>query len=215
MQKRRTEVTLETLSGLLLALPTEEAGSQSSQSAIAATHAVWKGKVAVGNAVTLANHAMQLLRWRFLGSLGLKVAVPVLVFLCRLVSISMAPAGLIPNEQDRQGMGCHRPAYHGSQAVCDGNTCQRPKLQRHRAEALNDIFPPSKRLMDELKPLIAPPDERQRAEAFFMAEFDAVLKLDHAEKTELSSYVHEHLAQGATFHDAYCTSRQKDADRNR
>jgi hypothetical protein len=33
----------------------------------------------VGNAVTLANYAMQLLRWRFLGSLGLRVGLPVLI----------------------------------------------------------------------------------------------------------------------------------------
>jgi hypothetical protein len=56
--------------------------------------------------------------------------------------------------------------------------------------------------MDELKLLILPPDERKRAEAYFMAEFEAVLKLSHVQKTQLSSYVHEHLAQGATFHDA-------------
>jgi hypothetical protein len=56
--------------------------------------------------------------------------------------------------------------------------------------------------MGELKLLFVPPDERKRAEAYFMAEFEAVLKLNRAQKTWLTSYVHEHLAQGATFHDA-------------
>jgi RNA polymerase sigma-70 factor, ECF subfamily len=203
MQKRRAKVTLETLSGLLIALPTQEAGNQALQSAIAATHAVWKGKVAVGNAVTLANYAMQLLRWRFLGSLGLRIAVPVLVVAIAAwslfnwhppVSYRLNKIGKAWGVIDRRIMD-HRRYVMGTPANA-------PNYNAIVQGQLNDIFGPSKRFMDELKPLIAPPDERKRAEAFFMAEFDAVLKLNHAQRTKLSSYVHEHLAQGATFHDA-------------
>ena len=203
MQKRRAKVTLETLSGLLIALPTQEAGNQTLQSAIAATHAVWKGKVAVGNAVTLANHAMQLLRWRFLGFLGLRIGVPVLVVSIAAwsvfqwhppVSYRLNKIGKAWGVIDRRIMD-HRRYVMGTPANA-------PNYNAIVQRQLDDIFPPSKRLMDELKLLIVPPDERKRAEAFFIAEFDAVLKLDHAEKTELSSYVREHLAQGATFHDA-------------
>jgi len=203
MQKRRAKVTLETLSSLLIALPTQEAGNQALQPAIAATHAVWKGKVAVGNAVTLANHAMQLLRWRFLGSLGLRIAVPVLVVAIAAwslfqwhppVSYRLNKIGKAWDVIDRRIMD-HRRYVMGTPANA-------PNYNAIVQGQLNDIFGPSKHLMDELKLLIVPPDERKRAEAYFMAEFDAVLKLNHAQKTQLTSYVHEHLAQGATFHDA-------------
>jgi RNA polymerase sigma factor (sigma-70 family) len=203
MQKRRAKITMETLSGLLIALPTQEAGHQALQSAIAATHAVWKGKVAVGNAVTLANHAMQLLRWRFLGSVGLKIAVPVLVVAMAAwsvfqwhppVSYRLNKIGKAWGVIDRRIMDHRR--------YVQGTPQNAPNYNAIVQSQLNDIFSPSKRLMDTLKPLIVPPAERERAEAFFMAEFDAVLKLNHSEKTQLSSYVHEHLAQGATFHDA-------------
>ena len=203
MQKRRAKVTLETLSSLLIALPTQDAGNQTLQPAIAATHAVWKGKVAVGNSVTLANHAMQLLRWRFLGSLGLRVAVPLLVLAIAAwslfqwrppVSYRLNTIGRAWGVIDRRIMD-HRRYVMGTAAnAANYNATVQGQLK--------DIFGDSKRLMAELKLLIVPPDERMRAEAFFMAEFDSVLKLDRAQKTWLSSYVHEHLAQGATFHDA-------------
>jgi RNA polymerase sigma-70 factor (ECF subfamily) len=202
MQKRRAKVTLETLSGLLLALPTQEAGNQALQSAIAATHAVWKGKVAVGNAVTLANHAMQLLRWRFLGSLGLKIAVPVLVVAIAAWSVfQWHPPVTYRLNKIGKAWGVIDRRIMDHRRYVQGTPANAPNYNDIVQKQLDDIFPPSKRLMDELKPLIAP-DERKRAEAYFMAEFEAVLKLNHAQKTQLSSYVHQHMAQGATFHDA-------------
>jgi RNA polymerase sigma-70 factor (ECF subfamily) len=203
MQKRRTQVTLETLSGLLIALPPHEADGQTLQSAIAAAHAVWKGKVAVGNAVTLANHAMQLLRWRFVGSLGLKVGLPVLVVAIGVWSVFQwhPPVSYRLNKMGKEWGVIDRRIMQHRQYVM--RTPQNvPNYNAIVQKQLDDIFPPSKRLMEQLKPLIVPPDERKRAEAFFMAEFDTVLKLNHAQKTKLTSYVHEHLAQGATFHDA-------------
>ncbi len=203
MQKRRTRVSLETLSSLLIALPAQEAPQDALQSAIATTHAVWKGKVAAGNAVTLANHAMQLLRWRFLGSLGLKVALPVLVVVIAGWSVFQwrPPASYRLNRIGKAwGVIDRRIMDHRRYVM--GTPADAPNYNATVRRQLNDIFPPSKRLMDELKVLIVPPDERQRAEAYFMAEFDAVLKLNHDQKTKLTSYVHEHLVQGATFHDA-------------
>jgi RNA polymerase sigma-70 factor (ECF subfamily) len=203
MQKRRAKVTLETLSGLLIALPTQEAGSQALQSAIAGAHAVWKGKVAGGNAVTLANHAMQLLRWRFLGSLGLRVAVPVLVIAVAVwsvfqwhppVSYRLNKIGKAWGIIDRRIMD-HRRYVQGTPASA-------PNYNAIVQGQLNDIFGPSKRLMDDLKPLIVPPDEREHAAAFFMAEFTDVLKLNRGQKAKLAAYLQERLAQGATFHDA-------------
>jgi|ERR1051326_3120346 RNA polymerase sigma-70 factor (ECF subfamily) len=203
MQKRRARVTLETLSGMLIALPTQEAGSQAFQSAIAATHAVWKGKVAVGNAVTLANHAMQLLRWRLLGSLGLKIAVPVLVAAIAAWSVFQwhPPVSYRLNKVGKAWGVMDRLIMQHRQYVI-GTPQNAPNYNAIVQRQLNDIYGDSTRLMNQLKLLIVPPDERKRAEAFFMAEFDAVLKLNHAQKTKLTSYVHEHLAQGATFHDA-------------
>lgn len=203
MQKRRAKVTLETVSGLLIALPMQEAGSPGLQSAIAATHAVWKGKVAVGNAVTLANHATQLLRWRFVGSLGLKVALPVLVAAIAAWSVFQwhPPVSYRLNKIGKDWGRIDNLILQHRQYVM--RTPQNaPNYNATIQGQLNDIYGDSKRHMNDLKLLIVPPDERKRAEKFFMAEFDAVLKLNHAQKTKLTSYVHEHLAQGATFHDA-------------
>jgi RNA polymerase sigma-70 factor (ECF subfamily) len=203
MQKRRASVTVEALSGLLIALPTQEAESQTLQSAIAATHAVWKGKVAVGNAITLANHAMQLLRWRFLGSLGLKVGLPVLVLAIGVWSVfqSHPPVSYRLNKVGKAwGVNDRRIMDHRRYVM--GTPQNAPNYNATVQGQLNVIYSNSAPLMNELKLLIVPPDERKRAETFFMAEFDAVLKLNHAQKTKLTSYVHEHLAQGATFHDA-------------
>jgi RNA polymerase sigma-70 factor (ECF subfamily) len=203
MQKRRAQVTLETLSGLLIALPTQEAGSPALQSAIAATHTVWKGKVAVGNAVTLANHAMQLLRWRFLGSVGLKVGLPVLVVAIAAWSLFQwhPPVSYRLNKIGKAWGVVDRRIMQHRQYVM-GTPQNAPNYNAIVQKQLDDIFPPSKRLMDELKPLIVPPDERQRAATYFMAEFDSVLKLNHAQKAKLAAYLHDHLAQGETFHDA-------------
>jgi RNA polymerase sigma factor (sigma-70 family) len=203
MQKRRAKVTLEIVSGLLIALPTQEPGSPALQSAMAATHAVWKGKVAVGNAGTLANQAMQSLRWRFLGSIGMKVGLPALVVAIAAwslfqwhppVSYRLSKIGKEWGVIDRRIMDHRRYVMGTPQNAPNYNA----KVQGQ----LNDIYGDSKRLMNELKLLMVPPDERQRAEKYFMAEFDSVLKLNRAQKAKLSSYVHEHLAQGATFHDA-------------
>jgi RNA polymerase sigma-70 factor (ECF subfamily) len=202
MQKRRAQVTLEIVSGLI-ALPTLEHGSPALQAAIAASHAIWKGEVAVGNAVTLANQAMRLLRWRFLGSAGLKVGLPVLVVIIAAwslfqwhppVSYRINKIGKAWGVIDRRIMD-HRRYVMGTPANA-------PNYNAIVQKQLDDIFPPSKRLMDELKPLIVPPNERKHAATYFMAEFDSVLKLNHAQKVKLTSYVHEHLALGATFHDA-------------
>jgi RNA polymerase sigma-70 factor, ECF subfamily len=202
MQKRRAQVTLETVSGLLITWPTPEARTQTLQSAIAATHAVWKGKVAAGNAVALANHAMQLLRWRFFGSLGLKVGLPVLAVAIAWavfqwhppVSYRLNRIGKAWGVVDRRIMQHRQYVMRTPQNAPNYNAIVQGQL--------DDIYRDSTRLMNELKLLIVPPDERQRVEVFFMAEFDAVLELDHAQKAQLTSYLHEHLARGPTFHDA-------------
>jgi RNA polymerase sigma factor (sigma-70 family) len=203
MQKRRAAVTLEVVSGLLIALPPQKAESQTLQAAIAATHAVWKGKVAVGNAVTLANHAMRLLRWRFLGTMGLKAGLPVLVLAIGAWSLFQwhPPVWYRLNKVGKAwGVVDRRIMDHRRYVM--GTPQNAPNYNAIVQGQLNDIYGGSKPLMDELKLLMVPPDERQRAEKYFMAEFDSVLKLTHAQKTKLTRYVHEHLAQGATFHDA-------------
>jgi RNA polymerase sigma-70 factor (ECF subfamily) len=203
MQKRRAAVSVEILSGLLLALPTQEAESQTLQSALAATHAVWKGKVAVGNGVALANHAMQLLRWRFLGKLGLRVGLPALVVAITawLLFESHPPVSYRLNRIGKKwGVVDGRIMRHRQYVM--GTSQNAPNYNAIVQGQLNEIYGDSKRLMEELKVLMVPPDERQRAAAFFMAEFESVLKLDHAQKIKLTAYVQEHVAQGATFHDA-------------
>ncbi|HEX4644745.1 MAG TPA: RNA polymerase sigma factor, partial [Verrucomicrobiae bacterium] len=61
----------------LLAVPQP---AQDLHSALQATHAAWKGKIAAENAAAWAKHALWQSRWRSLVGLGLKVALPALIF---------------------------------------------------------------------------------------------------------------------------------------
>jgi hypothetical protein len=193
---------LQTLSGLLVVPSVHEATHQALQSAIHATHAAWKGKVAAENAVALANHAARLLRWRFLANLSLKLGLPVLVILLgvwavwewnRPVSDRIEKLGRAWGALD-QRVAQHRQFL----AQTPPNT---PNYLAKVQEELGAISRESSRIIGQLNPLLAPPDERTRLANFLTAELVETLNLDAATRTGLFSYVQNRLAPGATFNE--------------
>ena len=202
MRKRGAEVSLPTLSGLLLVPPTHEATIQVLQSALHATHAVWKGKVAAETAVALAEHTMRLLRWRFLTSLSLKLALPVLVIFVAVWAL-LPWNRPVPNRIEKFGTAWgaldQRIARHRQFLIQTApNT---PNYQAKVQEELGAIGRESSRIIGELSPLLVPPGERARLAKFLTAELGETLNLDRSQKTTLFSYIQNRLAQGATLGD--------------
>jgi Sigma-70, region 4 len=203
MEKRRAKVSLETLSGLLIALPPQQATNQALQSAIRATHEVWKGKVAAGNAVALANHALRLLRWRFLGSLTLKFGLPALVILVAVWSVREwnQPVSYRIEKLGKAWAALDQLVAQHRQYMMQ-TPPNAPNYQAKIQQELGAISRQSSRVIERLNPLLTPPDERNRLAIFLTAELDETLKLDPFEKEILFSYIQIRLAQGATFNDA-------------
>lgn len=202
-EKRRTKVTLETLSGLLIALPPRETSNQALQSAIRAAHDVWKGKVAAGNAVALANHALRLLRWRFLGSLTLKLGLPALVILVAVWSVhqwSQPVSYRIEKLGKDWGTFDQLVAQHRQYLM--QTPPDAPNYQVKVQQDFTTIGRESGRIIGKLKPLLTPPDERNRLAIFLTAELDETLTLNPSEKEILLSYIQTRLAQGATLNEA-------------
>jgi RNA polymerase sigma-70 factor (ECF subfamily) len=203
MVRRRADVSLQTLSGLLMAPPMHATPIQTLQSAIDATHAVWKGKTVAENAVVLADHAMRLLRWRFLGGLGLKVALPLLALFIGVWSIA-GPNSSVSARLDRLGRAWgaldQQVAQHRQFLMQTPPTA--PNYQATVQAELGAISRESSRIIAEFNPLLMPPNERNRLATFLTAGMAETVKLDSAQKANLFSYVRNQLAQGATFRDA-------------
>jgi hypothetical protein len=203
MSKRRARVSLEAISGLLLMQPEHEIASQALQSALQATHAVWKGTSAAHNAVALANHALRSLRWRFLGGLGLKLAVLVLLIFIGLWSVSVSNrSGPRRIEKLGQAWGAldRRVAQHRQYLMTTPpNT---PGYQARIQEDLAAISGESSGVISQLNPLLAPPDERAHFANFLTAELAKTLNLDRSQKAALFVYIQKRLASGATLNDA-------------
>ena len=202
MRKRGAEVSLPTLSGLLLVPPTHEATIQVLQSALHATHAVWKGKVAAETGVALAEHTMRLLRWRFLTSLSLKLALPVLVIFVAVWAL-LPWNRPVPNRIEKFGTAWgaldQRIAQHRQFLIQTApNT---PNYQAKVQEELGAISRESSRIIGELSPLLVPPGERARLAKFLTAELGETLSLDSSQKTTLFSYLNDRLTQSATLGD--------------
>ena len=202
MGKRGAKVSAQTLSGLLLAPPAQEATHQALESALHATHAVWKGKVAAENAVALANHAVRLLRWRFLTRLGLKVALSLFVVFVGLwlfrewtqpVPMRIAKLGQAWGALDQ------RVARHRQFLI--QTPPNSPNYQARIQQELEAISRESSRIIAELTPLLAAPDQRTSLATFLTAEMGETLNLDPVTKANLFSYIRTRLAQGATLND--------------
>lgn len=203
MEKRGAGVTSEALSGLLLIPSAHEAAGPALQSAIHTAHAVWKGKIVAGNAVALANHAVRLLRWRFLGGMGLKVALPVLLIVGGAWAVrEWSPPVSVRVEKLGQAWGAFdlRVAEHRHYLIQTPPTA--PNYQATVQSELAAISRESSRIITELQPLLSAPDARAQLARFFTAGLAKTLDLDNAEKATLLAYIQTHLTQGATLNDA-------------
>ena len=202
MTKRRAKVSSATVSGLLVALAPHDGTSQALQSAIHATHAVWKGEVAAENAVAMADRAMALLRWRFLVGWSLKIVLPALLMLTGLWSVrewhQSAPYR-IEKLGNAWGALDRQVAQHRQFLMQTAPNA--PNFQAQIQAELGAISRESSRIIGELNPLLGSPDERKRLANFLTSGLDQTLKLDAAQKTAVFSHIQNRLAQGATVND--------------
>ncbi|HZR17885.1 MAG TPA: sigma-70 family RNA polymerase sigma factor [Verrucomicrobiae bacterium] len=203
MAKRGAKVSPQTLSSLLVLPPAQEVAQHALPSALAATHAVWKGKVAAPHILALARRSARLLRWRFWAGLSLKLASPVLIIFVGLWAVwhSNRPVSARMEQLGRAWGGLdQRIAQHRQFLMTTPpNT---PGYQAKVQAELGAIGRESAGIIAAVKPLLAPPDERSRLAMFLTAELVNSLNLDEAQKTNLFSYVQNRLAQGATLNDA-------------
>ena len=199
MAKRGVKVALPSVLGLLTTRTADAASKEALGTAIHAAHAIWKGNVAAGNAVALADRAVRLLRWRFLGVLSLRVGLPLMLLLAGLwyvrewnrpVPERIAKLGKAWGALDQ------RVAQHRQFLMQTPPSA--PNYQAKVQEELGAISRESSRIKGELSPLLAPPDARARFAQFLIAELDDTLNLAPSEKTALFSYIQNRLAQGAS-----------------
>jgi RNA polymerase sigma factor (sigma-70 family) len=202
MARRRADVPLPALSALLLAPSPFQSSTQALQSAIQATHALLKGNVAAGNATALAQHALRLLRRRFLAALGLKLALPLLLVFVGVGSVHEWNQR-VPKRIEKLGKAWgaldQRIAQH--RQYIRQTPPNAPNYQARVQDDLAFFTSESTRVMDQLKPLLASPDERARLAMFLTADLDEALKLEPSKKDMVFLYVQRRLAQGATLND--------------
>jgi len=200
MVKRGARVSLPTIFSLLVGWPPGIAASQALQSAKHA--AIWKGKVTAGSALALTDHALRMLRWRFVAGLGGKVAIPTLVILTSVWSVyewNRPVSSRIENLGKAWAELDKRVAQHKQFVIqTPPNT---PNYQAKVLEGLGEISRESSRIIGQINPLLASPEATNRLAIFLTAELTESLRLDASQKTNLFSYIEKHLAQGATFSD--------------
>jgi len=203
MAKRCARISAQTLSSLLVLPPAQEVAQHALQSALTATQAVWKGKVAAPLIFALANRSSRLMPWRFLARLSLKLALLVLVIFVGVWAVRHSNRPVSDRmEQLGRAWGAldQRIAQHRQFLITTPpNT---PGYQAKVQAELGAIGRESARIIAAVQPLLAPPDERNHLAMFLTAELANPLNLDAARKSNLFSYVQNRLAQGATLNDS-------------
>jgi hypothetical protein len=74
-----------------------------------------------------------------------------------------------------------------------------PNYQAKVQEELGAIGRESARIIGELTPLLAPPDQRAHLAEFLTAGLAKTLRLDSSQRTNAFAYIKDRLAQGATL----------------
>jgi RNA polymerase sigma-70 factor (ECF subfamily) len=203
MEKRGAKVALPSLLGLLAAQTAQELTSQGLQSALRSVHAAWRGTVAAENAVALADRATRLLRWRSVGGLSLKFALPVVLVSVALWSLrewSLPVAARTERLGRSWGALDQRVARH-RQFLTQTPPDTPNYLQRVQRE-LGAISRESSRIIGQLSPLIASPNGQNLFARFLTAELSETLNLDASTRTALFSYIQTRLAAGATLNES-------------
>lgn len=200
MVKRGARVPVSTVTGLLLGRSAHEATNRALQSALHSTLAFLKGKVTAANAVALADYMARSLTWRTVSKFALTFALPALVIVGAVSAIHKWSRPTVDSRLEKLGQawGVVDRQVASMKQTLAATGPDDPAFLR-QANAIGNEYT---RLMAELGPLLAPPDERTHLAEFFIAELNEALNLDTSQKTALSSHLQSRLAQGATLNDA-------------
>lgn len=207
--RRGAKVPLATVAGMFTAWSANEPSAQTIQSALQTAKAAATGKLAPGPAVALANRAARLLPFRSALTLGLKLAVPVLLLTggfgaWREWRIQSREGPLAPDQRiealakDWSRIILRFDSVKRSVAAIPPND---PRFQTMLAD-VNSASQESQRIKTELDVLLTSPRNRDDLADFLTTEVAETLQLDHSEKAKVYSIMRNHLARGATFMEA-------------
>jgi len=208
LTRRGAKVPVTVIAGLLTAQFAREAGAETLQSAIQGAQAAAKGKIAAGKALTLADRAMRLLRWRSAVGLSLKLGLTLLIlagggWALREWNGSRQAAQAFDPRVEALGKASSRMVLQFASLKQRIATIRpdNPGFQALLAE-VNTIGQESNPIREQLQVLLTPPQDRERMAEFLTAEVAETLNLTTAEKLGVLSLVRNRLAQGTTLKDA-------------
>jgi RNA polymerase sigma factor (sigma-70 family) len=208
LMKRGAKVTLAALAGLLTGEWANQAAAETLPAAIKAAQAAAKEGTAAGKALELADHATRLLGRRAAVSLGVKVAVAVVLIGggWTWMESSLAPRSTFQVSDPRVetlGKDWSRMVLEFARfkQASAGMPANDPRLQQLMAQA-TPLMKESDRISAELGAVLTPPQDRERLAEFLTVEIGETLNLGQAKKLAFYSFCERRLAQGATLSDA-------------
>jgi RNA polymerase sigma factor (sigma-70 family) len=197
MAKRGAKLALPALSTLLLAKPAPRASTQSLDSTLHALHAAWGGDVAGAHAVFRAERVERLLRRRLGRRLILSLMSLLLLTLTGVWSLREWRTSVQIEKLGQAWGGLDQlVAEHTRFLMRTPPTA--PNYQATVQAELGAISRESSRILSEVKPLLAPPNERKRLALFLTAELSYSLHLGRSQRAAVFSYTRRHLEQGAS-----------------
>jgi RNA polymerase sigma factor (sigma-70 family) len=207
--KRGAKVPMAALAGLLTAQFAHDAAAQTLPSVLQAAQAAAEGKAAAGNALSLANRATRLLRWRAALSLSLKLALPVSLVTGGALAVkewsSPTRSTVRVSDPRIEALAGRWSAMvlqiAGAEKEFARTSPNDPRFQTLLAD-VNTFAQDAAPIRDELNVLLTPPLERDQVAEFLTAEVGETLKLDPTEKRAVFSLVQDRLARGASLTEA-------------
>ncbi len=207
--KRGAKVPEAALGGLLVAQFPHDAGAQAVASALQAVRNAAHGKMAAGSAITLANRAARLLRWRAAFSLSLKLALPLVLVTGGVLAVEEW------NHPRRSTLQADDPRIEslarrwsamviqiaGAEKEVSQISVNDPRFQTILAQ-VNSFARDAAPIRDELNAMLTPARERGQVAEFLSAEVAETLQLQSSERRDVFSFVSKRLSQGATLTDA-------------
>ena len=199
--RRGTKLPLTALTGMLAAGAAGHAAAQTIP---------WTGAGQIaGRVKELADHAMRLLWWRSILARGLKVALVVLLLAGGFWAWrgwQARPAGAVQAFDPRieaLGQAWSRMVlqFDGLKQRAATMSPNDPGFQALLNE-MNSLGLESKRIRDELAPLLVLPRERDQVAEFLTAEVTATLNLDRFQRAAVQKIVRDRLGRGATLKEA-------------
>ena len=215
LTRRGAKVPLTALAGLLTAQFAREASAQTLASAIQAAQAAAQGKMTARGALALANHAARLLRWRTVGGLCLKLALPAFLLIgggwaareWAGPSRSVVQASDPRIEALAKRWSVMVLQIAGVEKEFAKTSPNDPGFQA-MVDEVNSFAQAAAPIKNELDLLLTPPRERDQVAEFLTGELIESLKLDGSERRAVLALIRGRLGQGATTTDAMKAMRQ-------